>query len=138
MDEFYMERAIELAKRGQGMVSPNPMVGAIIVKEGKIIGEGYHMCYGEAHAEVNAFNNAIADKKAENLVGLAQGITSGITSTIGNVQQRIRDDKSILANALSHPNLPIEEFYHNGLISKRAYKAYRKAHPLKTNTNEED
>lgn len=42
MDEFYMERAIELAKRGQGMVSPNPMVGAIIVKEGKIIGEGYH------------------------------------------------------------------------------------------------
>ena len=58
MDEFYMERAIELAKRGQGMVSPNPMVGAIIVKEGKIIGEGYHMCYGEAHAEVNAFNNA--------------------------------------------------------------------------------
>ena len=63
MDEFYMERAIELAKRGQGMVSPNPMVGAIIVKEGKIIGEGYHMCYGEAHAEVNAFNNAKEDTK---------------------------------------------------------------------------
>lgn len=63
MDEFYMERAIELAKRGQGMVSPNPMVGAIIVKEGKIIGEGYHMCYGEDHAEVNAFNNAKEDTK---------------------------------------------------------------------------
>lgn len=94
--------------------------------------------YNAWQDKVNAFNNAIADKKAENLVGLAQGITSGITSTIGNVQQRIRDDKSILANALSHPNLPIEEFYHNGLISKRAYKAYRKAHPLKTNTNEED
>lgn len=94
--------------------------------------------YNAWQDKVNAFNNAITDKKAENLVGLAQGITSGITSTIGNVQQRIRDDKSILANALSHPNLPIEEFYHNGLISKRAYKAYRKAHPLKTNTNEED
>ena len=93
--------------------------------------------YNAWQDKVNAFNNAITDKKAENLVGLAQGITSGITSTIGNVQQRIRDDKSILANALSHPNLPIEEFYHNGLISKRAYKAYRKAHPLKTNTNEE-
>ena len=93
--------------------------------------------YNAWQDKVNAFNNAIADKKAENLVGLTQGITSGITSTIGNVQQRIRDDKSILANALSHPNLPIEEFYHNGLISKRAYKAYRKAHPLKTNTNEE-
>ena len=94
--------------------------------------------YNAWQDKVNAFNNAITDKKAENLVGLTQGITSGITSTIGNVQQRIRDDKSILANALSHPNLPIEEFYHNGLISKRAYKAYRKAHPLKTNTNEED
>ena len=94
--------------------------------------------YNAWQDKVNAFNNAITDKKAENLVGLAQGITSGITSTIGNVQQRIRDDKSILANALSHPNLPIEEFYHNGLISKRAYKAYRKAHPLKTDTNEED
>ena len=94
--------------------------------------------YNAWQDKVNDFNNTITDKKAENLVGLTQGITSGITSTIGNVQQRIRDDKSILANALSHPNLPIEEFYHNGLISKRAYKAYRKAHPLKTNTNEED
>ena len=94
--------------------------------------------YNAWQDKVNAFNSAITDKKAENLVGLTQGITSGITSTIGNVQQRIKDDKSILANALSHPNLPIEEFYHNGLISKRAYKAYRKAHPLKTNTNEED
>lgn len=94
--------------------------------------------YNAWQDKVNAFKNAITDKKAENLVGLTQGITSGITSTIDNVQQRIRDDKSILANALSHPNLPIEEFYNNGLISKRAYKAYRKAHPLKTNTNEED
>ena len=94
--------------------------------------------YNAWQDKVNAFNNAITDKKAENLVGLTQGITSGITSTIGNIQQRIRDDKSILANALSHPNLPIEEFYHNGLISKRAYKAYRKAYPLKTDTNEED
>lgn len=94
--------------------------------------------YNAWQDKVNAFKNAITEKKAENLVGLTQGITSGITSTIGNVQQRIRDDKSILANALSHPNLPIEEFYHNGLISKRAYKAYRKAYPLKTDTNEED
>lgn len=88
--------------------------------------------------KVNAFKNTITEKKAENLVGLTQGITSGITSTIENVQQRMRDDKSILANALSHPNLPIEEFYHNGLISKRAYDAYRKAYPLKTNTKKED
>ena len=94
--------------------------------------------YNAWQDKVNAFKNTITEKKAENLVGLTQGITSGITSTIENVQQRMRDDKSILANALSHPNLPIEEFYHNGLISKRAYNAYRKAYPLKTDTKKED
>ena len=94
--------------------------------------------YNAWQDKVNAFKNAITEKKAENLVGLTQGITSGITSTIENVQQRMRDDKSILANALSHPNLPIEEFYHNGLISKRAYDAYRKAYPLKADTKKED
>ena len=62
-DQEYMLRAIQLAKKGEGWTNPNPMVGAIIVKEGKIIGEGYHMCYGEAHAEVNAFNNAKEDTK---------------------------------------------------------------------------
>lgn len=94
--------------------------------------------YNAWQDKVNDFKNAITEKKAENLVGLTQGITSGITSTIENVQQRMRDDKSILANALSHPNLPIEEFYHNGLISKRAYDAYRKAYPLKTDTKKKD
>ena len=94
--------------------------------------------YNAWQDKVNAFKNAITEKKAENLVGLTQGITSGITSAIENVQQRMRDDKSILANALSHPNLPIEEFYHNGLISKRAYDAYRKAYPLKADTKKED
>ena len=42
MDEKYMRRAIELAKKGAGKVSPNPLVGAVIVKEGRIIAEGYH------------------------------------------------------------------------------------------------
>lgn len=60
MDEFYMKLALDLAAKGRGKVSPNPMVGAVIVKDGKVIGEGYHMKYGEAHAEVNAFNNAEA------------------------------------------------------------------------------
>lgn len=54
----YMLRAIELAKLGAGSVSPNPMVGAVIVKDNKIIGEGYHQVYGSNHAEVNAFKNA--------------------------------------------------------------------------------
>jgi len=53
-----MERALELAMRGIGSVNPNPLVGAVIVKEGEIIGEGYHERYGGAHAERNAVGNS--------------------------------------------------------------------------------
>ncbi len=56
-EKEYMERAIELAKKGIGAVNPNPLVGAVIVKDGRIIGEGYHAKYGELHAERNAFAN---------------------------------------------------------------------------------
>lgn len=52
----YMMRAIELAKRGVGKVNPNPLVGAVIVKDGKILAEGYHAKYGELHAERHAFS----------------------------------------------------------------------------------
>lgn len=55
--EQYMRRAIELAKLGIGKVNPNPLVGAVIVKNGQIISEGYHMIYGDLHAERNAFKN---------------------------------------------------------------------------------
>jgi diaminohydroxyphosphoribosylaminopyrimidine deaminase/5-amino-6-(5-phosphoribosylamino)uracil reductase len=57
--EIYMQRCLELAALGMGLVSPNPMVGAVIVHNGHIIGEGYHQKYGEAHAEVNAVNKVI-------------------------------------------------------------------------------
>ena len=57
-DEHYMRRALILAKRGEGYTSPNPMVGAVIVKDGRIIGEGYHKRFGGPHAEINAINNA--------------------------------------------------------------------------------
>lgn len=52
-DELYMQRCIQLARLGAGNVAPNPMVGAVLVYEDRIIGEGYHQKYGEAHAEVN-------------------------------------------------------------------------------------
>lgn len=55
----FMQRALELARLGIGKVSPNPMVGCVIVHDGKIIGEGYHQKYGKAHAEVNAVNAVI-------------------------------------------------------------------------------
>ncbi|MCL2651097.1 MAG: bifunctional diaminohydroxyphosphoribosylaminopyrimidine deaminase/5-amino-6-(5-phosphoribosylamino)uracil reductase RibD [Candidatus Azobacteroides sp.] len=54
MDEKYMHRCIQLAQNGKGFVAPNPMVGAVIVHNDIIIGEGFHRQYGEAHAEVNA------------------------------------------------------------------------------------
>ncbi|MBO5424181.1 MAG: bifunctional diaminohydroxyphosphoribosylaminopyrimidine deaminase/5-amino-6-(5-phosphoribosylamino)uracil reductase RibD [Lachnospiraceae bacterium] len=60
-EKEYMERAIELAKKGIGAVNPNPLVGAVIVKDGRIIGEGYHAKYGELHAERNAFANLTED-----------------------------------------------------------------------------
>ena len=60
-DKIYMQRALQLARCGEGRVSPNPMVGAVIVCDGKIIGEGYHRKYGEPHAEVNAVAS-VADK----------------------------------------------------------------------------
>jgi diaminohydroxyphosphoribosylaminopyrimidine deaminase / 5-amino-6-(5-phosphoribosylamino)uracil reductase len=59
MDEFYMQRCIDLARIGEGNVAPNPMVGAVIVCDGKVIGEGFHQKYGEAHAEVNAVNSVV-------------------------------------------------------------------------------
>lgn len=67
--EKYIKRALELAKLGLGSVSPNPMVGAVIVHDGLIIGEGYHQRYGEAHAEVNVVNQVLANfSNAEELL----------------------------------------------------------------------
>mgnify|MGYP003520920932 CR=1 FL=1 len=59
--EFYMKRCIELAKNGLGTTYPNPLVGSVIVHDGKIIGEGWHKKAGEPHAEVNAVNS-VKDK----------------------------------------------------------------------------
>jgi diaminohydroxyphosphoribosylaminopyrimidine deaminase/5-amino-6-(5-phosphoribosylamino)uracil reductase len=52
-DELFMQRCLQLAQLGAGRVAPNPMVGAVLVHQGRIIGEGYHRLYGQAHAEVD-------------------------------------------------------------------------------------
>ncbi|MFA7417136.1 MAG: bifunctional diaminohydroxyphosphoribosylaminopyrimidine deaminase/5-amino-6-(5-phosphoribosylamino)uracil reductase RibD [Acholeplasma sp.] len=57
----YMKQAFNLAKKGEGFVNPNPLVGAVIVKDGRVIGKGYHKAYGMVHAEVDAINNATED-----------------------------------------------------------------------------
>lgn len=61
--ETYMQRCIQLAKFGAGFVAPNPMVGAVLVHEDIIIGEGYHMQYGKAHAEVNCIKSVAEENR---------------------------------------------------------------------------
>jgi diaminohydroxyphosphoribosylaminopyrimidine deaminase / 5-amino-6-(5-phosphoribosylamino)uracil reductase len=57
-DHAFMTRALALAARGRGSVEPNPMVGAVVVRDGTIVGEGFHERFGQAHAEVNALRQA--------------------------------------------------------------------------------
>lgn len=59
----FIQRCFDLAKLGAGNVSPNPMVGALLVFDGKIIGEGFHEKYGSAHAEVNCLRSVSADNQ---------------------------------------------------------------------------
>lgn len=61
MDKKWMQYALSLAEKGSGFVSPNPMVGALLVRDDKILSEGWHQKYGGPHAEVNAFENIEAD-----------------------------------------------------------------------------
>lgn len=67
MDIKYMERALELATLGEGAVNPNPLVGAVVVKNGKIIGEGYHKKFGGPHAEVFALDEAGENAKGADI-----------------------------------------------------------------------
>lgn len=70
MTEKYMKRAIELAKQGRGRVNPNPLVGAVIVKDDRILAEGYHARYGDLHAERHAFS-----RLTENAAGAEMYVT---------------------------------------------------------------
>lgn len=70
LDEFYMARALQLAERGLYTTEPNPRVGCVLVRDGKIIGEGWHQRAGEGHAEVEALAN---------FEGSAQGVTAYVT-----------------------------------------------------------
>nr|WP_143307519.1 bifunctional diaminohydroxyphosphoribosylaminopyrimidine deaminase/5-amino-6-(5-phosphoribosylamino)uracil reductase RibD [Chitinophaga vietnamensis] len=63
-NEFFMQRCLQLAAMGAGQVAPNPMVGAVLVHQHRIIGEGYHRQYGQAHAEVNCINSVPEEDRA--------------------------------------------------------------------------
>jgi diaminohydroxyphosphoribosylaminopyrimidine deaminase/5-amino-6-(5-phosphoribosylamino)uracil reductase len=67
MDEAYMRMALSLAERGRGWTSPNPMVGAVVVREGKVVGKGFHRAAGGPHAEVSALEEAGQDARGATL-----------------------------------------------------------------------
>ena len=66
-DEYWMKRALRLAEKGRGRTSPNPMVGAVLIREGKAVGEGYHAKAGEAHAEIVALQAARGEARGATL-----------------------------------------------------------------------
>jgi diaminohydroxyphosphoribosylaminopyrimidine deaminase / 5-amino-6-(5-phosphoribosylamino)uracil reductase len=66
-DIKFMQRAIELSMKGYGFVNPNPLVGAVLVKNGKIIGDGWHQHFGGPHAEVNAMNDTLTSAEGATL-----------------------------------------------------------------------
>ena len=66
-DEHWMKRALRLAGKGRGRTSPNPLVGAVLVKRGKVVGEGYHQKAGEAHAEIVALRKAGKEARGSTL-----------------------------------------------------------------------
>ncbi|MGM0943918.1 MAG: bifunctional diaminohydroxyphosphoribosylaminopyrimidine deaminase/5-amino-6-(5-phosphoribosylamino)uracil reductase RibD [Bacteroidota bacterium] len=105
-DEQYMRRALELAEWGRGAVSPNPLVGCVIVHEDAIIGEGYHQQYGEAHAEVNAIHaveNQELLKEATVYVTLEPCAHFGKTPPCANLLVEKNVKKVVIAAVDSNP-----------------------------------
>lgn len=105
-DELYMQRAFELARLGKGNVSPNPLVGCVIVHDGRIIGEGWHQHYGEAHAEVNAIHS-VQDKnllkQSTIYVNLEPCSHTGKTPPCADLLIQSSVKKVVIANEDSNP-----------------------------------
>ncbi|WP_316788419.1 bifunctional diaminohydroxyphosphoribosylaminopyrimidine deaminase/5-amino-6-(5-phosphoribosylamino)uracil reductase RibD [Pedobacter frigoris] len=113
-DELYMQRCLELAQLGIGSVSPNPMVGCVIVCNNKIIGEGYHEEYGKAHAEVNAVNQVLQTygDQAETLLATATAYVSlepcahfGKTPPCADLLIRYKLKKVVIGNRDPFPDV---------------------------------
>jgi len=107
-DDLFMQRAMELARIGIGQVSPNPLVGCVIVADGKIIGEGWHNKYGEAHAEVNAVaNTGNRDllKQSTVYVNLEPCSHTGKTPPCADMLVREKVKRVVIANVDSNPQV---------------------------------
>lgn len=105
-DELYMQRAFELARLGKGTVSPNPLVGCVVVHDERIIGEGWHQRYGEAHAEVNAIRS-VNDKnllrQSTVYVNLEPCSHTGKTPPCADLLIQSAVKKVVIANEDSNP-----------------------------------
>ncbi len=74
-EEQFMKQALKLAEKGKGQVSPNPMVGCVLVKNGKVIGQGYHKAFGRSHAEVEALGSVLGKRDND----IAPSVTMYVT-----------------------------------------------------------
>jgi diaminohydroxyphosphoribosylaminopyrimidine deaminase/5-amino-6-(5-phosphoribosylamino)uracil reductase len=105
VDREYMKRALTLAKKGLGRTSPNPAVGAVIVKNGKIIGEGYHKKAGTSHAEVNAIASAVESTEGSTIyVTLEPCSTTGKTPPCTDAIITAKFAKVVIATLDPNPN----------------------------------
>ena len=123
-----MSRAIELARKGMYGAPPNPMVGAVLVCDDRIIGEGYHRKYGESHAEVNAFASVKEDKllgRAKMYVTLEPCAHYGHTPPCAKliIEKGVKEvyvgvAGSNIRSVASQASIPLREF--NGVVTKEA------------------
>jgi len=107
-DELFMQRALELAALGRGSVSPNPMVGCVIVHESRIIGEGWHRMYGEGHAEVNAVQEVENKELLKNstvYVSLEPCSHYGKTPPCADLLIQHQVKRVVVANLDTHPKV---------------------------------
>lgn len=105
-DIFFMQRALDLAVLGEGNVAPNPLVGCVITQNDKIIGEGYHQKYGEAHAEVNAINSVFDKNLLKNstfYVSLEPCSHFGKTPPCADLIIKYQPKKVVICNLDSNP-----------------------------------
>lgn len=106
MHDFYMRRALSLASRGLGKTSPNPLVGCVIVKDNRIIGEGWHHEYGHSHAEIEAINDAVS--RNEDIKGSTFYVTLEPCSHYGKTppcaDRLVKEGVSEVIIAMTDPN----------------------------------
>jgi len=150
-DEYWMQRCLILAAQGGARVAPNPQVGAVVVKDGRIIAEGYHHCYGGEHAEVNALKKAGSEARGATLyVNLEpcnhHGKTPPCTKAIkdqgirevvygirdphvpgdrGGVEQLRRDGVGVRGPVLEEPCRKLNEVFFVNIMERRTFVALK-------------